>query len=631
MSKKDDVKEAKKSKEKDVKSKDTKKEDKKVVKKDTSSSKKAPATEATKKTKASEKSSSKKASSEADTTAKKRKVEKDAPAKKTKKAKAAVDDEAPVAGTAANGDKRREAPGAADLVDDFDSFDESKEPKSKTKKAGAKAAFAEALDDDFDEDSSLEQTRPARTATVSGGSSGSRAKPKKKKEVEEKSDSDSADVSPEPVVLKERQRESDREKERKGKAKEKDRDRDRSKSRSRSRSRSRSDDRDRDREKAKDRDSGGIKLKEREKEKDRRKDRDSVDRRKDRDSDRGRDREKDRGRRREDSDSEDSYDEKSGSGSDSRDSSASERRRRRREDAGLKPASGFGLAPPPPDPGSDAAAVQGPAMIGQGALALPEKVQGLLMHSDTLAQEVLRMKIAVEAATGAPQAPLSSGSGGIKLQADKSDAAETVLKMQSRLAESLLDPSNEPKLLAKTGLLSAHLNEEKHVVLRAPSRKALQKALGQLKRVAYHCQWGCSVTKVNALLSERPAKPINTMVLRLAATSSRLLSHEERLTLKNRKLRIGSQAGECQLVVEGIQGVSRKHCTVTLEPEKGACYVQDLSTNGTYLNGKRLPRPPYKNPSDARLRLFHGDELLFKTRSEDGEELGFVVNLLELS
>ena len=58
--------------------------------------------------------------------------------------------------------------------------------------------------------------------------------------------------------------------------------------------------------------------------------------------------------------------------------------------------------------------------------------------------------------------------------------------------------------------------------------------------------------------------------------------------------------------------------------------AKDVSTNGTYLNGKRLPRPPYKNPSearhdkrdrsltcqqsseDARVRLFHGDELLFK-------------------
>jgi len=103
------------------------------------------------------------------------------------------------------------------------------------------------------------------------------------------------------------------------------------------------------------------------------------------------------------------------------------------------------------------------------------------------------------------------------------------------------------------------------------------------------------------------------------------------LTNKVRKLRIGTQGGACQMVVEGIPGLSRKHCTITFEPEKGACYVQDLSTNGTYFNGKRLPRPPYKNPQDARVRVFHGDELFFRLRSGDAEELGYVINLHELS
>merc|ERR1719191_540150 len=126
------------------------------------------------------------------------------------------------------------------------------------------------------------------------------------------------------------------------------------------------------------------------------------------------------------------------------------------------------------------------------------------------------------------------------------------------------------------------------------------------------------------------------MAVRLAAVSSKLPSHEGRLTNTYRKIRIGTQAGACSLVVEGVPGISRKHCTITFEPEKGAVYVQDLSTNGTFLNGKRLPRPPFKNPQDARVRLFHGDELLFRLRSEGAggavhEELGFVCNIVELS
>ncbi|CAJ1392945.1 unnamed protein product [Effrenium voratum] len=47
-----------------------------------------------------------------------------------------------------------------------------------------------------------------------------------------------------------------------------------------------------------------------------------------------------------------------------------------------------------------------------------------------------------------------------------------------------------------------------------------------------------------------------------------------------------------------------------------------MSTNGTRLNGKRLPRPPFKHPMDARVRIFHGDELVLAI-TPDGEELGF--------
>lgn len=221
------------------------------------------------------------------------------------------------------------------------------------------------------------------------------------------------------------------------------------------------------------------------------------------------------------------------------------------------------------------------------------------------------MKQAMQAAGTSAAAPVSS-----KLKVDREEEGkETVLKMPTRLHETLLHPDNAPKLLSRTGLASATLNAEGLVVLRAYSRKALQKALGQLRRVAYHCQWGCSLTKVAALLADRPGRPPHTVVIRLAATSSRLQSFEARLTHKVRKLRIGTQAGACQMVVEGIPGLSRKHCTITFEPDKSACYVQDLSTNGTYFNGKRLPRPPYKNPQDARVRVFHGDELFFRPAS----------------
>eukprot|EP00928_Gymnodinium_smaydae_P053333 TRINITY_DN37345_c0_g1_i1.p1 TRINITY_DN37345_c0_g1~~TRINITY_DN37345_c0_g1_i1.p1 ORF type:complete len:616 (+),score=135.90 TRINITY_DN37345_c0_g1_i1:63-1910(+) len=264
------------------------------------------------------------------------------------------------------------------------------------------------------------------------------------------------------------------------------------------------------------------------------------------------------------------------------------------------------------------------ASASSSALAvLPEKVRGLLDNPGGLAQEMLALKqsLGVKPATTSQQPP----------PVPREEPTETVLKMPARLHENLLHRDNVRKLLEKTGLLGASLNEAGHVVVTASTKKGLDKALGVLKRIAYHCQWGCNKDKVTALLADRPARPVTTTVVRLAATSSRLPSHESRLTLQQRKLRIGSQAGMCQCAIEGVPGISRKHCTITLEPDKGAVYVQDLSTNGTYLNGKRLPKPPFKNPQDARVRLFHGDELFFRLRSEGAEELGFVVNLHLLS
>lgn len=67
-------------------------------------------------------------------------------------------------------------------------------------------------------------------------------------------------------------------------------------------------------------------------------------------------------------------------------------------------------------------------------------------------------------------------------------------------------------------------------------------------------------------------------------------------------------------------------------------HIQDFSTNGTYLNRKRLPKPPYKSPKDARVRVCHGDEVTFEAPTQRGssagvvvgEEKGFIVNLLNL-
>merc|ERR1711920_873407 len=72
--------------------------------------------------------------------------------------------------------------------------------------------------------------------------------------------------------------------------------------------------------------------------------------------------------------------------------------------------------------------------------------------------------------------------------------------------------------------------------------------------------------------------------------------------------------------------VSRTHTVIELDEERGAVYVLDCSTNGTFLNGVRLP------PSNAgKVLLSHGDELLFKDPVTGEQEFGYIVNLTELS
>lgn len=69
--------------------------------------------------------------------------------------------------------------------------------------------------------------------------------------------------------------------------------------------------------------------------------------------------------------------------------------------------------------------------------------------------------------------------------------------------------------------------------------------------------------------------------------------------------------------------ISRQHCVIDYEWRKGGVYVTDFSTNGTVLNGKRLP--PH---GKSKVFLAHGDELLFKVEKEGISEFGYVVNLV---
>ena len=65
--------------------------------------------------------------------------------------------------------------------------------------------------------------------------------------------------------------------------------------------------------------------------------------------------------------------------------------------------------------------------------------------------------------------------------------------------------------------------------------------------------------------------------------------------------------------------VSRAHAFIELDVKRRGVYVIDASTNGTFLNGRKLPPK-----QSAKVLLIHGDEL--NLHGPTGE-FGFMVNL----
>lgn len=143
-----------------------------------------------------------------------------------------------------------------------------------------------------------------------------------------------------------------------------------------------------------------------------------------------------------------------------------------------------------------------------------------------------------------------------------------------------------------------------------------------LKRVITHCNWGASEAKVHGLLSLRPCK---TARLRLSPMVPSLKPLTINLSAGNPTCSMGSDASN-DVALKGPL-ISRSHATLEFSPEKGCMYVIDRSTNGTFLNGVRLP-----SKASGKVVLWHGDELLFPepNKAVNVLEFGYMVNL-ELS
>lgn len=146
-----------------------------------------------------------------------------------------------------------------------------------------------------------------------------------------------------------------------------------------------------------------------------------------------------------------------------------------------------------------------------------------------------------------------------------------------------------------------------------------------LLRVMKHCLWGVSETKVLHLLKPPPAhSDVQGGSVRLRLTPMNTLKPVEvALTSAKRTITIGKGAENDVVVAD--QMVSRRHCVIDLDHHRGGVYIVDLSTNGTYLNGRQLP-----NKSGGKVVLMHGDELLLKNPQQGHTEFGYIVNLQQI-
>lgn len=149
--------------------------------------------------------------------------------------------------------------------------------------------------------------------------------------------------------------------------------------------------------------------------------------------------------------------------------------------------------------------------------------------------------------------------------------------------------------------------------------KACQKVL---QRVVTHCNWGSSVEKVLGLIKP---KIVEEVMIRLSPMGD-LRKFAKKLNANTPQLTIGKDKGMNELVIND-QHVSRQHCILELDVSKGAVYIIDTSTNGTFLNGVKLPAK-----SAGKVIASHGDELLLKDSNLDkAQEFGWILNIAEVS
>mmetsp|Transcript_13993 Transcript_13993/g.38236 ORF Transcript_13993/g.38236 Transcript_13993/m.38236 type:complete len:375 (+) Transcript_13993:198-1322(+) len=195
---------------------------------------------------------------------------------------------------------------------------------------------------------------------------------------------------------------------------------------------------------------------------------------------------------------------------------------------------------------------------------------------------------------------------------------QTSITVQKELVEHLMTPEHRRLLTEESGSNVEWAPEEAKVLL-SGSAEQIQRAKRLLARVMMHCRWGYAESKVKRLLKPRR---VESVLCRLSPMNT-LKNVQKTMSPSQPILTIGKDKSNDVVIADAL--ISRQHCILEFDEDRGALYVLDCSTNGTFLNGLRLP-----SKTVGKVLLSHGDELLFKDPASGEQEFGYIVNITEL-
>lgn len=279
------------------------------------------------------------------------------------------------------------------------------------------------------------------------------------------------------------------------------------------------------------------------------------------------------------------------------------KRQRRREERRASFA-----APANPEPQEDAfSALQSKLSID------PQQLQSLSPEM----QLQLLMAAAGENNMEPPQASTQERRfNAVKLDRDSSNA--TIVKIPDKIQGAFMTVGNKELLAEQSGCT---VEFDKGKVLLWGSPEQINVAQQSVKRVSTHCMWGVSEDKIARILKP---KSLDGVKIVMSPMGVNLKPFERSLSMKQLQVSIGKDKKINHLAINDAQ-VSRQHCIIELDLQRGAVYVMDMSTNGTFLNGTRLP-----GKGSGKVLLSHGDDLVFKDRIHDpSSDFGYIINIIE--